>query len=109
MFGWLIEGVKALGKWIISGLVKVISFLKDVLGWFTGQNLDPNKDTPFVVKADDEMRKMLNQAPKKNVGIFNGVYDKNTDMITYKAIDSEEGIDQKTKEVLGGEKLVVLT
>lgn len=109
LFQLLLEGVKTLGKWLISKLARVISFFTDILGWFKGKDLNPQKDTPFIVKADAEMKKMLGQAPTKNVGVFNGIYDKTDDTIEYKAIDSDKGIDRKTEETLGGEKLVILS
>lgn len=102
------EGIKALGRWFAKLINRLIDFLQDVLNWFRVQNLDPRKDTPFVMQVDDEMRRKLGQAPRRNVGLFKGVYDERTDTITGDEIDSTEGFDSKTREVLGGEQLVVL-
>ncbi len=109
MFQWLIDAVRAIGRWIIHVLNRVISFLQDVLEWFKVKDLNPRKDTPFIMKADDNMKKMLGQAPTRKVGLFKGVYDKTDDTIQYHEVESERGVDQKTKEVLGGEKIVLLS
>lgn len=102
------EGLKSLGRWVAQLINRLINFLQDVLGWFKIQNLDPRKDTPFIMQVDDDMRRKLGQAPRRDVGLFKGVYDERTDTITGDEIDTTEGFDRQTQEVLGGEKLVVL-
>lgn len=108
MLQWLIDAVKAIGKWVIDLIQGVINFFTHVLSWFKKQNLDQKKDTPFIMKADDNMKQMLGQAPTKKVGIFEGVYNKDTDNIEYQVLDSTQGYDKKTADILGDEKLVVL-
>ena len=51
---------------------------------------------------------MLGRAPKKNVGIFQGVYNDQTDEIEHAEYIDADNIDSKTKDVLGRESLVVL-
>ena len=52
---------------------------------------------------------MLKTAPKKNVGIFEGVYNEETDEITANRYLDADRLDAKTKEVLEREPLVVLS
>lgn len=51
---------------------------------------------------------MLKTAPRKDVGIFEGVYNEEADEITVSRYLEADEVDQKTKEVLGNEPLVVL-
>lgn len=52
---------------------------------------------------------MLKTAPEKKVGIFEGVYNEEKDEITaHRYLDADE-LDQKTKDVLENEPLVVLS
>mgnify|MGYP004648703341 CR=1 FL=1 len=103
------EGLKALGHWFVELINRLIDFARDVLTWFQSQNLDRRKDTPFLMRVNDEMRRKLAKAPRRNVpGLFRGVYNEQADTITGDEIDSTEGLDSKTREILGGEELVVL-
>lgn len=52
---------------------------------------------------------MLQKAPTKNVGIFEGVYDEATDEIVENRFIEADALDPKTREVLGDEDLVVLS
>ena len=108
IFDFIVEGLRSLGNWLINIINRLISFVQDVLGWFKMKNLDPRRDTPFVMQCDPEMRKMLGKAPRRNIGLFKGVYDEQTDTIEGDEIETTEGFDRQTQEVLGGEKLVVL-
>ena len=51
---------------------------------------------------------MLQKAPVKDVGIFKGVYNEETDEITHNEYIEADALDQKTQQVLGKEELVVL-
>lgn len=64
--------------------------------------------TPFIANAS-EFKEMLKTAPKKDVGIFEGVYNEETDEITANRYLDADEVDQKTKNVLGNESLVVLS
>ena len=81
----------------------------DILTWFTSQKLDPEKHTPFIMRITPETAKMLSIPDlTKPVGIMLGVYNKSDDMITYQAIQCDT-LDQQTADVLGNEKVVVLS
>lgn len=95
---------------IVSTIINgVISFFQHIVGWFKGLNLKKGRDVPFVADAQSEkFKQMLKQAPKKDVGIFEGVYNEDTNEIThYKYLEGDE-IDAKTQDLLGDEELVVL-
>ena len=90
---------------IING---VLSFVRHIVGWFHSLNLNKNKDIPFI--ADKEMLKeKLKNAPVKNVGIFKGVYNQETDEITHSEYVTADSVDAETLKVMGDEELVVLT
>ena len=97
----------------IRNLVRVIirgvfNFAKNVVAWFKNiYNLDKEVDTPFIADAS-KFKEALKTAPTKNVGIFQGVYNEETDEITHNQYLEADEIDDKTREVLGGEPLVVL-
>ena len=112
MFESIINAIKAAFRYIVNLVRKVINgilnFAKEVVDWFKSLSLNPQKDTPFI--ADPEKFKdMLKTAPEKKVRIFARVYNEKTDEITaYRYLDSDE-LDQKTKDVLENEPLVVLS
>ena len=85
-----------------------LNFVKDVVNWFRRLNLNPQKDTPFVADAD-KFKELLKTAPKKKVGIFEGVYNEDEDEITAHQYVDADSVDQQTKSVLGNEPLVVLS
>lgn len=52
---------------------------------------------------------MLKTAPKKDVGIFEGVYNEEEDeIVSHRYLDADS-LDARTKEILGKEPLVVLS
>lgn len=112
MFDSIIAAIKAAFRYIVNLVRKVINgilnFAKQVVGWFKSLRLDPQKDTPFIADAS-EFKEMLKTAPKKNVGIFEGVYNEDADEITANRYLDADEVDQKTKDVLGNESLVVLS
>ena len=97
---------------IIRNLVRVIirgvfNFAKNVVAWFKNIYLDKEVDIPFISDAS-MFKEALKTAPTKNVGIFQGVYNEETDEITHNQYLEADEIDAKTREVLGDEPLVVL-
>ncbi len=97
--------IRNLVKVIISG---VLNFARNVVAWFKKiYNLDKEVDTPFIADAS-KFKEMLKTAPTKNVGIFEGVYNEETDEITHNRYLEADEIDDKTRTVLGDEPLVVL-
>ena len=85
-----------------------MNFFREVVDWFKSLRLNPQEDTPFIANAS-EFKEMLKTAPKKDVGIFEGVYNEETDEITANRYLDADEVDQKTKNVLGNESLVVLS
>lgn len=115
-FAWL----KNLVKRVIRG---ILNFTQHIVGWFRGLHLNQSRHTPFLANANKpEFKQLLAQAPKKDVGIFagpqvedmnaqvfKGVYDIETDEIIHSELLGADQMDQKTKNVLGSEALVVLS
>ena len=63
-FAWL----KSIAQRVIRG---VMSFFRDIVGRFRGLMLNQQKHTPFIANAaSPEFKKMLRNAPIKDVGIF---------------------------------------
>lgn len=97
--------IKELVRVVIAG---ILNFAKEVVGWFRNLKLDHKKDTPFVGDAR-KLKDMLKTAPRRKVGIFEGVYNEETDEITaHRYIDADE-LDSKTKGFLADEPLIVLS
>ena len=108
LFDCIIGALRGLSDWFVDVLKRVINFLQDIVGWFKSQRLDPKKHTPFIVKCDNEIREMLHRAPRKDGGIFKVYLDEVDGTITGYEMETDKGVDAKTEEVLGGEKIVVL-
>lgn len=110
---WLIEAIKAafrfvrnLVRYVVQG---ILNFVQHVVGWFKKiYNLDKERHTPFIADMN-KFKDMLAQAPTKNVGIFEGVYDEVADEITHTREVDADSLDSKTKQIMGGEDLVVLS
>lgn len=98
--------IKNICKKIING---ILNFSRHVLGWFRSLPLNQKRDVPFIANADKaEFRKMIKEAPVKNVGVFQGVYNEELDEITYNEYIQADALDEKTREILGKESLVIL-
>ena len=112
MFESIINAIKAAFRYIVNLVRKdvhgVLNFFREVVDWFKSLRLNPQEDTPFIANAS-EFKEMLKTAPKKDVGIFEGVYNEETDEITANRYLDADEVDQKTKNVLGNESLVVLS
>ncbi len=114
MFDFIFDAIDSLielvGDLIVTIIEGIISFAQHVVGWFRGLRLRKNRDIPFIADASNpKFKEMLHQAPVKEVGIFEGVYNEETDEITnYQYIEAED-LDEKTSETLGNEPLVVLS
>lgn len=81
----------------------------DVVGWFKSLKLDKEKDIPFVGNANAFKDMLQNFEQKKSVALFIGVFDEKFDKIIHSQIIEADDFDQKTREVLGSEDLVVLS
>ena len=84
-----------------------LNFL-EVVNWFKTLKLDKTKHIPFVAKAS-AMQNYLSIQPTKKVALFIGVFDETTEEIIHAKLINADELDEKTREVLGDEDLVVLT
>lgn len=93
----------------------VLSF-GDVVGWFkTIKGMDQNVDTPFVVDAQKKgcLKEKLHVVLNMDVttgkkGLLIGVYNQSTDQITHSCLIEADDFDEKIKETIGDELVVVL-
>lgn len=111
----LISGIVALIKMAIPYIVKIVKFIikhfdffANCINWFKSLRLDKRKHIPFVGKAN-ELKEMLGQAPVKDYGIFQGVFDQETEEIVANQFIEADDIDANTRKALGNEDLIVLT
>lgn len=87
--------------------VNGILVFEDIVGWFkTIDNLDKEVDTPFIADAN-KFKDVLGPSSSK-IPIVIGVYNEKEDEITHHLLLEADEIDDKTREVLGSEPLVVL-
>ena len=91
--------------YVIQG---ILNFVQHVVNWFKNLNLNPHEDVPFIAN-DEAFKEKLRNAPRKNVGIFEGVYNEEADEITNCRYLDADSMDAKTRETLGNESLVVLS
>lgn len=99
-----IKMVKGLVKTIVTA---VVNFNNQVRNWFKNLRLIKGRHIPFLTQKED-FREMLRNAPRKTVGIFEGVYDEQTDEITDLQYIAADSLDAQTKQVLQNEPIVVL-
>lgn len=108
-------GIKKLFNSIVNFVKKVLNrvliFLHDVVDFFKKLNLNPERDTPFIIDAGI-LGDQIKNAPKVDVGLFKGVYCEDTNTIThYEVMDaSKKGVDSQTEEIMqqSEEGIVVL-
>ncbi len=107
-FRAFMEKVKGIVKTIIA---KIVEFKNQIVAWFKKHPLIKGKHVPFLTQRQ-EFKDMLKNAPKVKVeGLFEGIYDEQTDEITDLQYIEADELDQETKEKLafgGEEQLVVL-
>lgn len=96
--------IKNLVKKIITG---IFNFIAHCVNWFKSLSLDKNKDVPFIANPE-QFKEMLRNAPVKNVGIFEGVFDEELNEITYNQNVEADALDEQTLKTLGQEAIVVL-
>ncbi len=85
-----------------------LDFHNDVIDWFKKKSLQKGRHDPFIGDKD-KFKDMLEQTLVKDVGLFMGIYDRQTDEITDMVVVVADEIDAKTKEMLGNEPLVILS
>lgn len=87
--------------------------MDDIINYFKSQQIIKGQDIPFLADGDcEEFRRMLHAPyPKKKEGyqtFFIGVYNEKKDEIKFARLIHAREVEQKVKEVLGSEHLVVL-
>ena len=111
MFDYIIDAISDLfdliGEVISYIIDGVLSLWNHVTAYFKGLKLRKGRDIPFIANQE-KLKDIIHQAPVKNVGIFEGTYNEDTDKIeNYRMVEADE-LDPQLKNVLGKEKLVVL-
>lgn len=104
--------IKSAFQWLRRYISKIIAGILDfalyVVNYFKEKHLQKGKEVPFIANADS-FRDALHKAPTKNVGIFEGVYNEETNEIEHGRYLEADSIDARTRNVLGNEELVVLS
>lgn len=107
---WIKNAISKVVDFVIRVIEGVLDFVRHVVSYFRNLNLNPNKHTPFIANANSpEFKQMLRRAPNKNVGIFKGVYNEETDEIEHSEFVEADALDSQTKNVMQNEPLVVLS
>ena len=96
--------IKNVVRKIINGC---INFFSHIVNWFKSLPLNQKRDIPFIANAN-EFKEMLKTAPTKKVGIFEGVYNDETEEITHHTYLDAESVDRETYNLLANDNLVVL-
>lgn len=99
-----IEMVKGMIKTIV---IAIVNFKNQVVNWFKNLPLIKGRHIPFISQRED-FRTMLKNAPRKKCGIFEGVYDEQTDAISNLQYIAADQLDAQTKQYLGNEPIVIL-
>lgn len=102
-FSTIWDGLKNLFKVIADALqlIKkaIVNFVHDVVNYFKSLTLDPKKDTPFVIEAG-KLGEMIKEAPKVKIGIFEGVYNEDTNTIKNFREISADKMDDQTNDLM---------
>lgn len=105
---WLKGAARAFWNAIKRLVIAIVNFFTHVLDYFKRLLLRPERHKPFIADLS-KLKQEIKDAPVKNCGIFEGVYDEVTDDIIHTQIVESNSLDAKTREILGNEKLVVLS
>ena len=112
MYEWLKNAFSQVLTWFKNIVRKVINgvleFAQQVVGYFRNLNLKPQIHVPFMANLDS-FKQELKNVPVKKVGIFQGVFNEQTNEFEHINQVEADSLDQKTREVLGREELVVLS
>lgn len=104
---WLKGAARAFWNAIKRLVAAIVNFFTHVVSYFRNLRLQKNRHKPFVADLS-KLKAEINDAPVKNCGIFEGVYDEVTDDIIHTQLVESDTLDAKTQEMLGNDKLVVL-
>lgn len=99
-----------IGEAIEIVVVGIFSFFSDVVTWFKKKYLNPQVDVPVVMDMNKcpELKEKIKNAPNKHCGIFEGVYNKETDTLQGRYVGADS-LDDETKNTLGDEAIVTLS
>ena len=100
-----------ISKIFIAVIIEVVvSFLKDVVKYFENLALTKGVHKPFIMDAKAKEAKIFDELiPEgKKDGIIEGVFNEKTDEIDSIRYIGGEGVDQRTKEILEKDPIVVL-
>lgn len=86
----------------------IVNFFTHVLKYFKGLFLQQHRHKPFIADLS-KLKAEIKDAPVKNCGIFQGVYDEQTDDIIHTQVVEASSLDAETRNILGNDKLVVLS
>lgn len=107
------DAIKSVASFI-AGLVRtiingILNFVDHVVKYFKNLPLIKGRDIPFIADANKkEFVDLIKSAPTKNVGIFEATLNEETeDIENMRWLEAKE-VDEKTKNVLGNEPIVVL-
>lgn len=118
------KSVKPMSNLSVKQIEGTLSF-GDVVGWFKSLSLDKEKDTPFIALAD-QVKEITSYFKSDNIIVYPplpdgiledqdkkrlllGVYDEKSQEVSNAMLLVADSFDAKTLEVLGEEKLVVLS
>ena len=109
----IIDGIEAIWNAAVKVFKSIVQFFTDVVNWFN-KILNPNEEAVLI-----DLPKLVDDARRKghvvhvpgvrgNKGVAAATFDPITRKITQlKSIDSDKR-DDKTDEILGGRKVVIL-
>lgn len=89
--------------------IALFNFAANVVKYFRDKILNPRKHKPFVGDFNKLIKEHLQKAPEKNVGIFRGVYNTETDEIEDLTVVEADNMDSQTKDILRDDPLVLLS
>ena len=99
IFSFIKSAIGSIKKFFKRFIKGVLSFFNNVVSWFRKLALIPGRDIPFIMEAS-KLKEMLNTAPEHHCGVFNAVYNEETDSITHHEFVGADKLDSETKSVL---------
>ena len=91
--------IRKIGRALKKIIIRFINFVRDIVNWFKKLNLNQETDTPFIFDAS-KMQELINDAPIVDCGIFEGVYNEETNMISHHRLIETEEVDPYTQDLL---------
>lgn len=99
--------IKNFFKRIING---ILNFYRDIRAWFEKLSLKLGNHIPVLAKTNSDLfKQVLHEAPVKNVGIFQCVYDQEADEITNGEYIQADSLDTRTHLLLEHEDVIIFS